>query len=757
MSRPTGRSPFEHEGGSGEWTHDEAELLRGLFLDEAQDHLRQIVEAQEALAKMGDVDQRALTEAIDALFRHLHTLKGAAGSVGFEAVGRAAHELEELCAEIRAGKLAPTPGTLERIDEGVGSLRALLDGARAAPLRPRIAAGSSPVPVALGPEESGERRNRIDRRVGLERRTGGERTVRVESARLDGLLDGVGDLVILRTRIERRLRELEGVLRDLNATRAALRALVTSSDVGADLPSARFLDPLSEVEIEFTDSVSHLDRATRALGGEAEALRRTASDLDEQLRRVRLVPLDWAFQRLAPALREIERTAGRHAELVVRGGDIEVDKSLVEQMVDPLLHLLRNAFAHGIETPAERQAAGKAPKGRIRVTARQEGEFVFIRFEDDGRGIDREEVRQALVRRGRLAAGAPLKEDTLLAAIFEPGFSIRAEADALAGRGMGLNIVKRAVLRLGGDVTVEYQPKAGTRFRMAVPLHAAITQALLFKVGGQVYAVPAAHVVQALPLGPDALLVKEGGIEEVSLREKNGESRVPVLRLQGLLGVEVPPGRKMAALHIRYGERSFLATCDKIIGPRTIVVRPPGPILGVLPLYAGVTVSGAGKAQLVFDLGALADAAYAPVRAAPTGTRRGQPRILVVDDSRLSREATARVLLGVGFQAITAEDGWEAWELLGERRFDMLVTDLEMPRMDGFELIERIRREATLKQLPIVVVSSRTAQATRARALAAGANIVLPKGPQKKLLTDAVTSLLAAQRGKERGGSAHER
>jgi CheY-like chemotaxis protein len=322
---------------------------------------------------------------------------------------------------------------------------------------------------------------------------------------------------------------------------------------------------------------------------------------------------------------------------------------------------------------------------------------------------------------------------------------------------MGLNIVKRAVMRLGGDVTVDYRPRAGTRFRLSVPLHAAITQALLFKVGGQVYAVPAAHVVQVLPLGPDALLVKEGALEEVAVREKNGEARVPILRLQALLGVDIPPGRRAAGLHIRYGQRSFLATCDKIIGPRTIVVRPPGPILGVLPLYAGVTVSGAGKAQLVFDLSALADAAYAPVKVAPQGGRRGQPRILVVDDSRLSREATARVLLGVGFQAVTAEDGWEAWELLSERRFDMLVTDLEMPRVDGFELIERIRREATLKQLPIVVVSSRTAQATRARALAAGANIVLPKGPQKKLLTDAVTSLLAAQRGKERGGGPEER
>jgi chemotaxis protein histidine kinase CheA/CheY-like chemotaxis protein len=758
MSGSSGRPPADGNGGEplGEWQPEEAEFLRGLFLDEAQDHLRHMTEAQHLLARASESPAHVPAEAIDGLFRHLHTLKGAAGSVGFESIGRAAHDLEELCAEIRSGSLAPTPGILERIDEGVAGLRALLDGARAAPTRPRT--GSHPVQAAPSADDS-DRRRTPDRRIGLERRSGLERSVRVESARLDAMLDSVGDLVILRTRVERRLRELEGVLRDLNSTRGQLRALVSGpSDATAGGPAAPgegppspgdLLDRLSEVEIDFTDAVSHLDRATRGLGGETESLRRTAAELEEELRRARLVPLDWAFQRLPPALRELERSAGRHAELIIRGGEIEVDKSLVEQMTDPLLHLLRNAVAHGIEPPAVRQARGKAAKGRILVTARQEGEFAFIRFEDDGQGIDREEIRQALVRRGRLAAEAPLREEALLAAIFEPGFSTRAEADAMAGRGMGLNIVKRAVLRLGGDVTVEYQPGGGTRFRLGVPLHAAITQALLFKVGGQVYAVPAAHVVQAVPLGPDALLVKDGALEGVALRQPSAaEARVPILRLQSLLGVEMPPDRRTAAIHIRYGERSFLATCDKIIGPRTIVVRPLGSVVGLMPLYAGVTISGAGKAQLVLDLGALADAAYAPTRTTGAAVRRGQPRVLVVDDSRLSRETTARVLLAAGFQPITAEDGWEAWELLSERRFDALVTDLEMPRLDGFELIERVRREPTLKELPIVVLSSRTAQATRARTLTAGANAILPKGPhQKKALTDALAALLAGRKG----------
>ena len=750
-----------------EWNQEEADLLRGLFLSEAEGHLRHIAEAQQALARateaappgappgMGPAPE---TEAVDGLFRHLHTLKGAAGSVGFGGIAQAAHDLEELCADIRTGQLAPTPGILERIDEGVASLRALLDGARAAPSRARPGGAGSGTgdPAAAGggapsAPRSDDRRRGVDRRAsGPDRRQAGDRSVRVPSDRLDGLLDGVGDLLILRTRIERRLRELEGVLRDLDATRTSLRSVLGS--LGAEAPVARpttavevrgagspqriggLLDRLGEVEVEFTDAIAYLDRATKALGTETESLRRTGDQLEQQVRAARLVPLEWIYSRMASALREIERTTGRGAELVVKGGDIEIDKSVVEQIGDPLLHLLRNAVAHGIEPEGERVARGKPVRGRIEISARQEGEFVYVQFEDDGGGIDRELVREAMVRAGRLAPEAELGEAALLEAIFAPGFSSRAQSDALAGRGMGLNIVKKAIVRLGGDVSVEYREGAFTRFKLAVPLTAAITQALLFKVGGQVYAVPAAHVLEAVPLGLDDL--------QVHGRGEGGAGAPGVLRLQSLLGVEMPPGRRGAALHIRYGERSFVATCDKVIGPRTIVVRSLGPLLGQIPLYAGVTVSGAGKAQLVLDLATLAEIAHGPVRHVGPPVRRGQPRVLVVDDSRLSRETAARMLAAAGYHPVTAEDGWEAWEMLGERRFDAVVTDLEMPRVDGFELITRIRREPTLRGLPIVVLSSRTSRATRQRAVEAGANAVLPKAPSKRGLADALAALL---------------
>jgi chemotaxis protein histidine kinase CheA/ActR/RegA family two-component response regulator len=710
--------------------------LRGLFLEEVEEHLRCMTDAQRALG--GGPEGASATEAATSLLRHLHSLKGSAGSVGIQAIARAAHETEELCAEIRGGRLAVTAGILERLDEGLTTLRALVDGARSTP--PGVSGVREPgAERRQAPGETGERRRAPDRRRGLERRLADEPTLRVEAGRLDALLDGVGDLVILGTRIERRVQELGSVLRDLRLTRAALRQALTEAGRIGPQPAemrGRWLDRLTEVEVELASSAGHVDRATRALGGEASTLRRSAAELDEQLRRARLIPLHWAFQRLPHALRELERSTGKQAELEITGGEIEVDNLLCEQLGEALLHLLRNALAHGIEAPAVRLSQGKPARGRLTVSARQEDESILICFQDDGRGVDRERVRRALPA----GANRTLDDQELLATLFQPGFSTRAHADDLAGRGMGLDIVKRAVTRLGGQVGMESHDGRGTRFCLTVPLSAAITEAVLFKVGGQVYAVPAAHVLQALPL-PEALRAPTGVPSGTS--PGRGPGVLPVLRLQALLGVEMPPVRRAAALLLRFGERSFFASCDKIIGPRTIVVRPLDPVLSSLQLYAGVTISGAGKAQLIFDLGALAEAAYSPARVAARTPRRAQPRVLVVDDSRLAREGTARALADLGFQTVTAEDGWEAWELLSERRFDALVTDLQMPRMDGLELIAKIRREPTLKALPVVVLSSRAAaHAPRAQALAAGADVVLPKSSAKRALADAVAGFV---------------
>jgi chemotaxis protein histidine kinase CheA len=719
----------------------EAEMLRNLFLEEAEKHLGRITDAQRLLSRASETSLDVSPDVVDVLFRHLHTLKGSAGSVGFDAVARAAHDLEELCAEIRRGQLAPTFGILERIDEGVAEIRALLSSFRLTVPSARSGDVSDPGAPA---REMVERRRSADRRGVLDRRGGSEGVLRVDVERLDALFESVGDLVILRTRLDRRVHEMQSVLRDLAATKNALRAV--QGGLAAELPAparmeevGRLLDRLGEVDVEFSDALSYLDRTARRLGEDATSMRGTSEYIEEQIRRARLVPLEWAFSRLGSALHELERTCHRQADLMVQGGEVELDKAIVDQLVDPLLHLLRNAMAHGIEPPQVRAERGKPVRGRISIRAALESDFVFLTFEDDGGGIDREAIRQTLRASGQDTTSS---DEALVNAIFEAGFSTRMQSDALAGRGMGMNIVKRAVVRMGGEIKVESQPGAFTRLKLSLPIAGAITQGLLFKIGGQVYAVPSAHVIEVLPIGHNVLTGSAHSAADSGDLPALAGVNIPILKLHALLGLELPPGRRAAALHVRYAGRNFLITCDKVIGPRTIVVRAPGALLGLIPIYAGVTASGAGKAQLVLDLGALADLAYAESVPTPVGPRRGQPRVLVADDSRLAREATARMLAAAGYQSISAEDGWEAWEMLSERRFDAVVTALEMPRLDGFQLISRIRREATLRGLPIIVLSSRTSQAARDRALAAGANVFLPKSRHRKSLVDAVAACL---------------
>jgi chemotaxis protein histidine kinase CheA/ActR/RegA family two-component response regulator len=726
----------------------ETEMLRNLFLEEAEKHLGRIADAQRLLSRASEASLEVSPDVVDVLFRHLHTLKGSAGSVGFDAVARAAHDLEELCAEIRCGQLAPTFGILERIDEGVAEIRALLSNFRLSVAPPR---SSEPPETVAIPREAAERRRGVDRRAVADRRGGGEGVLRVDVERLDALLESVGDLVILRTRLDRRVHEMQSVLRDLATSKSSLRSV--QGGLAAELPAparmeevGRLLDRLGEVDVEYSDALSYLDRNTRRLAEDAASLRATSEYIEDQIRRARLVPLEWAFSRLGSALRELERSCHRQADLTVQGGEVELDKAIVDQLVDPLLHLLRNAMAHGIEPTQVRAERGKPARGRISIRAALEADFVFLTFEDDGGGIDREAIRRTLQSSGQLASDANASDESLVNAIFEAGFSTRKQSDALAGRGMGMNIVKRAVVRMGGEIKVESQPGAFTRFRLSLPLAGAITQGLLFKIGGQVYAVPSAHVIEVLPIGHNVLAgtARTAG-DSGELPAIAGVS-IPILKLHALLGLELPPGRRAAALHVRYAGRNFLITCDKVIGPRTIVVRPPGALLGLIPIYAGVTASGAGKAQLVLDLGALADLAYSGSTLIPAGPRRGQPRVLVADDSRLARETTGRMLASAGYQSITAEDGWEAWEALSERRFDAVITALEMPRLDGFQLISRIRREATLRGLPIIVLSSRTSQAVRDRALAAGANVFLPKSRHRRSLIDAIATCLRDRR-----------
>lgn len=797
---------------------DEAAMLKRFFLDEAQEHLEGIATTLTSLER--EPTRRA---SIDDLLRKTHTLKGSAATVGLGAVAEAAHKLEDVFVQLRSGKLAPVAATLDALMTAVDTLRAIVEscdreaeqrglaerlrfellavtqaGAETVAPHALLEADPGAVPVAIGePADSGpipapraaESNPRIelsaivehapaadegdvvfdDRRLAPDRRKDEHHLLRVDAARVDELMDGVGELVFDRTRIERRIQELRGIVRDLGRTRAGMRA--TLGPLRAVTGGADAVAPLAariaELEAELAEHVANLSRNAATLLDDTEALRRTSGLLQSGLTQIRMMSVRWLFQRLARPLRDIARRAGKRIELGTAGEETELDKTVVEQITDPLIQILRNAVAHGIEHAHVRVQRGKPPAGRISLSARHQGDSVFLEVADDGGGIDVAKIRASMVASGRMSAAeaAAASDERVVAAIFEPGFSTRDAADELAGRGVGLDVVRESIARLGGEISVESNSGQGTHFTIRLPLTTAITQALLFKVAGHVYALPNVHVIETAYI--------EASTPAMPSHLRLRDEMVPLVSLHRLLGAEMPAdARRVPAVVIEFAGRRLASTCDKVIGPREIVVKSLGPLLAPLGLYAGATISGAGKVQLILDPATLAQVAY-PQKGVPLVTaatpfsesgafpaiRSGAPaaagssgaalpsftspgRILVADDSRSVREALSRMLSSVGYVVDLAGDGWEAWEMLQDVRYDLLVTDLEMPRVGGAELIEKVRRAASMSELPVLVISSRTHDVHRQRADQAGANSFLAKPVTKRAIVERVAELL---------------
>jgi chemosensory pili system protein ChpA (sensor histidine kinase/response regulator) len=731
---------------------EELALLRQLFRDEAHDALEQVTARAQAA---GGVEP--IGEAVNEMMRVTHTLKGSAGTVGLTEVVDLSHKLEGALAAVRSGQRPWSAQFADAVVEIADGIRAYVDAFGDSMRAPGLASRvhemlapwsegrrqptTPPVPVQDEPSEDRLSQSRsiflaadltsdgvvaddsdattttslpaVDASTGYDART----LLRVEPERVDELMSAAGELLFDRNRIERRVQLLRTLTRDLGRARQSLRD-DTSGVRGASTETLRAAieDRLRSVETQIAALTTQLAQTTAALLDETEAMRRNLGELQRGLTRVRMQTARALFAQLARALRAAARTAGAKVELRTRGEDTEFDKAVAERVTDPLIQILRNAVVHGIEPPAERVLRGKAATGTIRVHARQEGNLVVIEVADDGRGVDVKKLRERFVDGGRWSrARAELAtDDDVLHALFDPGVSSRDEADELSGRGIGLDLVRETIARLGGEVRMTSTPGRGTTFTLRLPVSTAVSQAMLFKVHGQVYALPNTQVV-------DTTFVDAG-----ATTWPPGAGGAPVVRLEQLLSIpsasmpETPPARRPAVV-LAYADQRLVCTVDKLVGPREIVVKQLGPLLAPLPLFAGATISGSGKVQLILDPAALVRAAYPDRPLVPAASAEPAPetlagRALVVDDSRAIREALTSMLAREGWIVDVAEDGTRALALVEQLPYDLVVTDLEMPKMGGFELIDRLRAEPRTRETPVVIVSSRVTPETRRRA-----------------------------------------
>jgi len=758
------------------------------FGPEAAEHLDAMTASLLKLERDGAGDGE-----LAALFRAVHTLKGAAYTVGCRVVGDLAHRIEDLLGAVRESTMELTPAVIEAVFAGADALRGMLALADAAPANlealvehakrlldglPIPAEGAAlapaaaelpPLPVVppLAEEVAAADEDGAEPRPFAPAVSGTAASIRVNLDRLDALMNLVGELVIARIRLERRLGEFERVnelllfsqsrmsevVRDFEqkyfdprvedareAGGASGRVLNRAEDAppGFDeLEFDRYDDfnilarSVGEISSDISEIQGQLAAVVRGVRDDTSQVQRLSGDLRGEITRARMVPIGRLFTRVSRQVREAARAAGKTVALELRGEAVEMDNTIVEQIADPLLHLIQNAITHGIEPEDERLAQGKPAAGTLHLRAYHKSGAVYVEVADDGRGIDAEHLRGTAVERGvvRPEAASLMSRRELLDLIFVPGFSTAQSVTTAAGRGVGMDVVRTNVTRLGGDIDVDTEVATGTRFTIKLPLTIAISDAFLVKVGGQVLAVPVAAVQRVTRVRPgDVRLI--GNVETVIVEDQLAD----FIRLPEALGL---PGGSTApivpVLALRAGRKLLAVAVDELLGKEEIVVKSLGAFLEGMGPYSGATISGDGRVILLLDALRLAErgeVADGPAEAitAPARLGAGGRCVLLVDDSISIRKFVGQMLERGGFSVVTANDGIEALQRLEDLVVDAVVTDLEMPRLNGYELIRDLRRRPELRDVPIVVLTTRAGDkhATLARQLGVSHYVTKP-------------------------------
>ncbi|WP_448187762.1 hybrid sensor histidine kinase/response regulator [Azospirillum sp. sgz301742] len=695
--------------------NDIRERLLAAFDLEHKDHLSAIREALRAVDEGhgGDID-------MVEIHRRAHSLKGAARAVDLPDVEALAHRLESVFTAVQRGALTldararvPVRRALDAIEDSVAwatrggppvDTADLLDdltrlsGDESALPAPRRAA-ATPAPRPTSP---------------------GRALVRIQSEGLERLLDTAAALLPEVEGQGRVADDLRILRREWAGMAQAWQRLRRSLDKGSR--DAHFTAALNTFERRLRAAGTALDSAHRQHDRGLWALRRWGGALHDDVRRLRMVPAETQFGGLGGMIRDLGRGQGKDIEADIRGLEVEADRVVLQRLKDPVLHLVRNAVNHGIEPPDERVSAGKRPGGHILFEASVSGSRLRLRIEDNGRGLDLAAIRR---RAGSLAAqDGELPDDRLLELLFEPGFSTAETVTEIAGRGMGLSIARREVAGLQGQLTLAPRPGGGTVILIEVPVSLSGQRLVFVEAGGQVMALPAADVVHLHHGHADALYTLEGR----AMLRLDGDD-VPVSNLAALLGLEVPdetPERPLLAV-VRSGERRTALVVDALVATRDAVVASAEES-GLDPArFIGTVLLDDGSPALVLNAAALGAAEPMALPAPRVPRPAARPRILVVDDSITTRTLEKSILEAHGYDVTLCVDGREALERLGTDRVDLIVSDVEMPRMDGFALVQAVKTDTRLADIPVILVTSRGSDEDRERGMHLGADAYIVK------------------------------
>jgi chemosensory pili system protein ChpA (sensor histidine kinase/response regulator) len=641
------------------------------------------------------------------------------------------------------------------------------------------------------------------------------KTVRIALERLDRMMNAVGELVINRTRMLGRVAELERLADVLNFSKGRMQDKVSefqekhefsrihstpeprpsdnfplrsgyssyshtfdhSLAEFSELEMDRYDDfnilsrSLTEISADITEVLTQLDGFVRRVDGDIDEFTKLAHRLQDEITQARMVPIGNLYTRLSRTVRDAAKAVNKKVELTLAGAETELDNNIIQQISDPLIHLVRNAVAHGLERDEERYALGKSDAGNVAVRAYHRGNHIYIEVEDDGRGIDYEKVRKTAVDHGMLSAesAAELGERELLDLLFQPGFSTAPRKTELAGRGVGLDVVKSNLALLNGEIEVETQKAFGTRFTLKVPLTLIISQALFVRCGATMFALPLAFVEEIRRL-------KTTEVEEVGekLLTKVRDVVTEIVRLDSALGLDPiqPINGYYRMVIVNVAGRQVGVVVEDVVRKDEIVIKSLGEFLRNLKMFPGATIAPDGSLILLIDVNRLvageaiehrplmtsANAAriFAPGAAAiahgaiPQAAIDFVPEeklVVLVDDSISVRKFVGRMLEKAGYRVKLAADGLEALEIVTQTHCDLVVTDLEMPRTNGYELLSHLRQDAQTRNIPVMVVTSRAGAKHRDRAIKEGAAAFLTKPVQEDQFIAAVGKLIGSPAG----------
>lgn len=604
--------------------------------------------------------------------------------------------------------------------------------------------------------------------------------IRVRTDLLNELVNYAGEVSISRARMEQqiwRFRDnLQELARNVTRFREQIRELEIqsesqilyrpASELGGDTQSE--FDPL-----EF-DRYSRLQQLTRQLAeslhdlatiqshlgtfvGEAETVlaqqARLNTELQEGLMRTRMVSFATQAGRLRHIVRTTARELGKRVELVLEGAEVELDRTVLERMIGPFEHMIRNSIDHGIEPAEVRRQRGKPVTGRITIAVAQEGTEIVIRFADDGAGLNIEAIRAKAIERGLMSPDTVMNDEELVQFILMPGFSTASQVTQVSGRGVGMDVVLSEVKQLGGSMSVDSRPGQGTTFLIRLPLTLSITQALMVQVADQLFAVPLSAVSNIIEVPRDRLASINVGKNPLLNWNERVYPFVDLATRLGIQGGAAHNGKKVPVLIGRTGTREIAIAVDGLAGAREIVVKPLGPQLSEIKGLAGATILGDGRVVLILDIAGLwyredvihlerARGGEKAAAAAATAERRQPPVIMVVDDSLTVRKVTGKHLQRRGMEVMTAKDGVDAVEQLRERVPDLMLVDIEMPRMDGYELTQRVRSDERTRHVPIIMITSRAGAKHRQKALNLGVDLYMTKPYQEEELFKKIDELL---------------